>query len=384
MIIKHVVLIGAFSFPITSLSAQSQFGPTAGEQAKPDYLNPAGTAAYCEYVEGVGDSLAAPLMSPIVFGTLGNSTAELLPTDLAASGTVSNRNRFISGGSFSFANLQKGLAVKGVARADCERYKISSGLEAFLQENGQAFTSESLQARAAVLRQALPQSDEIVARAKKSVESYATTVQEMHAMQLRRDELLQILEQTDSDLGRAARSESLAGLPLSELLRKHTNVEMRLERAQARSREAGAWDLSLRIGYDRVIGAMQTTPIFGTATLSFNLGHLRQPKAEKRAAEGYALWTQQAPLGIGARTSMLLQHFRAIRRAESERLRQAEILMADLEQRLKSVQALSDQKAQSYADYLWFDYVKLRAEHAYLTAHLKDLSAVTEEADVAH
>lgn len=383
MIVKQVVLTCALSLLTTSLLAQSQPGLTPSEQPKPDYANPLAAAAYCEYVQGVGDSLAAPLMSPVVFASIGNSTAELLPTDLSASAAVSNRNRFIVGGSFSFANLQKGLALKGVAHADCERYKIAAGLEAFLQDNGQAFTSASLQARAAVLHQALPQSDEIVARTKKSLESYGTTVQELHGMQLRRDELQQILEQTDSDMGRAARSESLAGLPLSALLQKHTNLETQLERAHSRSRSAGAWDFSLRVGYDRTIGATQTTPIFGTATLSFNLGHLWQAKPEKRAREGFALWNQQDPVGIGVRTTMLLQRFRAIHRAEAERLQQAEVLIADLEQRMKSVRELSDQKAQSYADYLWFDYVKLKAEHAYLTAHLQDLSAVTEDTDVA-
>jgi len=76
------------------------------------------------------------------------------------------------------------------------------------------------------------------------------------------------------------------------------------------------------------------------------------------------------------RTYMLLNHFHAIQIAETKRLRETEILMEDLEQRLESVRGVADQKVQSYEDYVWFDYVKIKAEHAYLVAHLKDLSSV--------
>ena len=50
--------------------------------------------------------------------------------------------------------------------------------------------------------------------------------------------------------------------------------------------------------------------------------------------------------------------------------------MQDLEQRLESVHGVGDEKAQAYEDYVWFDYIKIKAEHAYLVSHLKDLAAV--------
>jgi hypothetical protein len=73
---------------------------------------------------------------------------------------------------------------------------------------------------------------------------------------------------------------------------------------------------------------------------------------------------------------MLLDHFRAIQAAEGKRLRETEILMSDLEQKLESIRAIGNDKMQSYEDYVWFDYIKIKAEHAYLVAHLKDLATV--------
>jgi hypothetical protein len=195
-------------------------------------------------------------------------------------------------------------------------------------------------------------------------------------MQLRNDELLQILEQTDSDMGKAAKSEALAMFPLNEMLKKQQDLLTRQEIEQGKSREAGAWDVSGTAGLQRILNANQSSPYFASITLSVNLGRLWQASAERRATDGFHRWIQEDPTGPSVRTYMLLDHFHAIQTAEAKRLRETEILMQDLEQRLESVRGLGNEKVQSYEDYVWFDYVKLKAEHAYLVAHLKDLSEV--------
>jgi hypothetical protein len=103
---------------------------------------------------------------------------------------------------------------------------------------------------------------------------------------------------------------------------------------------------------------------------------LWQAGAERRATEGFHRWIQEDPTGPSVRTFMLLNRFVAIQTAEAKRLRETETLMADLEQRLESVRAIENDKVQSYEDYVWFDYIKIKAEHAYLLAHLKDLATV--------
>jgi hypothetical protein len=359
-----------------SLSAQTKSVFDRPDDRSSPYLNPPAATDYCQYASGVAASQAALLESPIVFGSLGSASAEILPSPLSATTSVANRTRFFGGASYSLGNVQRGRAVKHAARADCEQYEITAGLEAFLQENWEALTTDALDARAQVLREALTHAKEILSRSEKLLETHVATSQEYHGMQLRNDELLQILEQTDSDMGKAAKSEALAMFPLNEMLKKQQDLLTRQEIEQGKSREAGTWDISGSGGFQRILNANQSSPYFGSITVSVNLGRLWQGSAERRATEGFHRWIQEDPTGPSVRTYMLLDHFHAIQTAELKRLRETEILMQDLQERLESVHGVGIERAQSYEDYVWFDYVKIKAEHAYLVAHLKDLSAV--------
>src|SRR5665213_458491 len=158
------------------------------------YLNPPAAADYCKFATGVATSQADLLKSPVIFASLGSASAEILPSALSSETSVANRTRFFTGASYSIGNLQRARAVKQAARADCQQYEVTSGLEAFLQENWEALTSGALDARAQVLRDALVQSKDILSRSQKLMEAHVATSQEYHAMQLRNDELLQILE----------------------------------------------------------------------------------------------------------------------------------------------------------------------------------------------
>jgi hypothetical protein len=358
------------------LSAQTKTVFATATSTPSPYLDAPAGGDYCNYVSGVAASQAAPLLAPVVFASIGNASAELLPSTLSPITTIANRSRVFGGGSFSLGNVARGLALKRVARADCEQYRVSAGLEAFLQDNWDALTSNALEARAEVLQEALEHTKEILSRSSRLVEAHASTVQQYHGMQLRRDELLQILAQTDSDMGKAAKSESLAMFSLPELLRKEQGLMARKEIQEGKAREAGQWDIAVRAGGQRAFNVPEASPYFASITLSVNLGRFRQGSAERRASEGFRRWIQEDPSGASVRTSVLLQHFHAIQSAEAERLRETDILLDDLEQRLDSVRKVGDERAQSYEDYVWFDYIKIKAEHAYLIAHLKDLSVV--------
>ena len=358
------------------LSAQTKTGFVAPENNPSPYLDPPAAASYCDYATGVAKSQAAPLLGPIVFASVGNASAELLPSPLSPITSVANRTRVFGGASYSFGNVQRGLALKQVARADCEQYKVTAGLEAFLQDNWEAFTTDALEARAEVLQEGLERTKEILSRTSTLVAAHVSTSQELHGMQLRRDELLQIIEQTDSDLGKAAKSESLAVFSLPQLLKRQEDLLARKEFEEAKARESGAWDFSVRGGAQHVFDAPKETPFFATFTVSYNLGRFWQGNAEQRASGGFQRWIQQDPTGASERISVLLQHFRAIQTAETERLHENEILLDDLEKRLESVRNVGDERAKTYEDYVWFDYIKTKAEHAYLVAHLKDLAVV--------
>lgn len=345
------------------------------DQGSP-YLNPPAAADYCKYVSGVATSQAALLESPILFSSVGSAAAEILPSPLSATTVVANRTRFFGGATYSLGNIERGRALKQAARADCEQYEVTAGLEAFLQENWDAVTSDALDARAQVLREALVHAKQILSRSEKLLEAHVSTSQEYHGTQLRSDELLQILEQTESDMGKAAKSESLAMFPLNEMLQRQQDLLTRQEIEQGKFRESGTWDISGTGGFQRILNANEPSPYFGSVTVSVNIGRLWQKGAERRATEGFHRWVEEDPTGPAMRTYMLLDHFHAIQTAEAKRLQETEILMRDLEQRLESVRDVDNESAQSYEDYVWFDYVKVKAEHAYLVAHLKDLAAV--------
>jgi hypothetical protein len=353
--------------------------PRAEASGAPAFATPGLTDAYCEYVEGTADSEAARLLAPNLFSTVGVFNAEVAPTPSPISASERSRGRVLAGGELGLGNVARGLALKRRALADCEAYRISVDLESFLQNNSNAVTTGALAAKAAILREALPRGAAIVEAAKKSVESGAGTVQEADAARLRLDELRRMLDDTEREMAGATPSEAFRRASLPGLVERAGSLDRELEKSEAGVREAGAWDFTVRGGYDHIFLANEGRPYFAMGTLTFNLGRLRQSGAERRAEEGRRLWLLRQPEGVTARIGRLLRQLRGVQKAEAGRLQETQILLVDLEQRMKSVQEVGGKKAESYASYLWFDYIRVKAESAYLAAHLKDLVAITGE-----
>ncbi len=374
---KSVTLL-LFSLGVCTAAARGQGAaqPRGALQERPAVATPVHTDPYCEYTEGAAASEAAPLLAPNLFATGGVFNSELLTASTPVSTSQANRGRLFAGGEYSFGNLQKGITLKRRARADCEAHRITAELESFLQNDSNTTTTGALAARASVFREALPQGEAILEANAKSVESFSTTIQEADAVRLRLDELRRMLEDTEREKILATPSEAFAGVSLPRLLEQAQALERKLEKREADAREAGAWDLTVRGGYDRIFEQDVGQPYFAMGTLTFNLGSLWQKKADARAAEGHQKWFLEQPEGVAARTQRLLRQLRDMKQAEEVRFRETQILLADLEQRMKSLQEISDKKAESYRNYLWFDYVKVKAENAYLSAHLKDLAGI--------
>src|SRR6476660_7836666 len=177
-----VCAVYGMSLPVLAQTTSVFDRPEGGSSP---YLNSPAAADYCRYVSGVASSQTALLESPILFSSVGSASAEILPSPLSSTTSLANRTRFFGGASYSLGNAQRGRALKHAAQADCEQYEITAGLEAFLQENWEALTSDALDARAQVLREALTHAKEILGRSEKLLEAHVTTSQEYHGMQLR-------------------------------------------------------------------------------------------------------------------------------------------------------------------------------------------------------
>src|SRR5262249_16354678 len=231
--------------------------------------------------------------------------------------------------------------------------------------------------KAAVLRTALPEGARILTATAKSVESFATTIQEADATRLRVDELRRALAETEREAAVAMPSDAIPSASLHVLLRQAQLGRTKWYKAEADVRESSAWEFTLRAGYDHFLLVPEGRPLFATGTLTFNLAAPWQRRLEKRVLQAQEQWFLQRPDGIAVHTMKMIRRLQSIQNAEAARLKEIQLLMDDLELRIHSMREIGGLKAQSYADYLWFDYVKLKAEEAFLRTHLTDLAALT-------
>ncbi len=376
-------MCGVFLLVLLAPTARGQSAAEAQPRAKASrasaFAIPGLPDAYCEYVEGTADSEAARLLAPNLFSTVGVFNTEVAPSPSPISTSERSRGRVLAGGELGLGNVARGLALKRRARADCEAYWISVDLESFLQNNSNAITTGALEAKAAILRGSLPQGEAILEGTKKSVASAAATVQEANAVRLRLDELRRMLDDTEREMAGATPSGAFSQASLPGLVERAQSLDRELEKAEAGVREAGAWDFTVRGGYDRIFLANEGRPYFAMGTLTFNLGRLWQSGAEKRADEGRRQWLLRQPEGMTARMGRLLRQLRGVQQAEAGRFQETQVLLADLGQRMKSVKEVGGKRAESYVNYLWFDYIRVKAENAYLAVHLKDLAAIAGE-----
>ena len=138
-------------------------------------------------------------------------------------------------------------------------------------------------------------------------------------------------------------------------------------------RQSAAWDLQVRGGYDKVFGQSQSIPAFAMVTVSFNPGYFWQTGADARAIEarGEAMYFGlESPAN---RAVDLVRELRELRRTEAERLAQVDLVITDLEARYKAVSAVEGDKARAVAEVLWLSIVPVKAEKAFLAAHVADI-----------
>jgi hypothetical protein len=329
------------------------------------------TDAYCEYVTGVADSQSDLEMAPTIFGSGGLvSGAEASP----GTSILGPTTRVIAGASYSLSGLYRGIAMRSAARADCKRYESVSELHAFLVNNKEGLTRASLTAKLGVLGEAMPVADKMLADLKTALGQARATVEQVEAMQLRVDSLRALASDAQASLAQLEHLPPTPARPIAQVLQDRDEGESEAERYEGRVRRSRAWDLSVRGGYDQIFGSpFSYTPVFGLVSLTLNVGGLLQGGAEERAREGRVAWTRAQVEGVDDRVEQALARLRKLRETERKRLAETRVLLADLETRYKELQAVPGDKVAEYANYMWFDLVRTRAEHAYLSAHVADL-----------
>ncbi len=327
---------------------------------------PAGDAVseddgYCDWVEGGAAAQSAVLMSPSVFGTFGY----LDQTGLTAvPDSTGNDLRVTAGLSYSLSGLYRGSLTKVRAEADCRRHLALGELE-------QDTSYRALQARARVLEKALPDAQGLLDTATRDFEQRQSTLQELTATRLRVDGLRALVTETQRQLGAAqpaaARSRGVSA-------ETYYSADADVEDADARLRFADAWDVTLRVGYDRFLeDDTEDSPLFALASITFNIGALFQGGSNEQAATGRARYVRQARAEQNTAT---LRRLRATAQAEKRREKETAALVADLEKQLAELESLNSVNSRRYRETVWFEWVKVKAEHEYLRTHLKTLSQI--------
>jgi len=337
----------------------------------------AASASYCNYVTAVADSQSAVLVSPQLFAMGGAVSGNEAPTGPT---TTVVRPRVVAGASYSVSNLYRGIQTKELAAAECARYRLFNKLLAFSMAHGGGTSAPAQQAKLAVIEEALPRAEQILARAREAMGEAKITVDELDATTARIDGLRALAADTRGRLRTAAGTMQPPKETLADLNAQREQAERATEERAAKLRQAQAWDVQVKAGYDQVFGFSQTVPVFGMVTVSFNPGYFWQRPADDRAQTARSEVAKKGLEAATLRAEDTARQLREMIRAEKERLADVVTLVGELETRHQQISQVAGDRAKATADLLWLGMVPLRAELAYLRAHIADLSRTVGEA----
>jgi hypothetical protein len=322
---------------------------------------PAADDGYCDFVEGAAGASAATLQAPQLFGQFGYIEQ---PAFAETPGTDTGNLRVIGGIRYSLTNIFVGSATKKRAAADCRRHKAMATVR------GGSEATATL-ARLKVLEEAQAEADTILAQVTADLEARRVTAPEAMSTRLRVDELRGAAANARRELASMATASTES---LDSLLTAYRSADADVEAAEARLRTMNAYDVSIRFGADRFLeGTNPSTNFFGVVQVGINFGALWLGGSNDRAAAGrrrYVLATQQAQQQAVA---VPAEQLKATLDVETQRARQVAALVADLQGQLDALAKIESEDSKRFRQTVWFDWVKAKAELAYLQTHAESL-----------
>jgi hypothetical protein len=369
----RVLALGALlsAAPLAPASAQTPAGPV-------DTAHAAG--AYCAHVAAVAASEGALLRAPWLFSTFGTLRGSLtgsgtLDADVNAGSARELSLRLQAGLGFSPTRYYLAGLLDDQARAECERHRAEAELRAY-GNGGRGVPAAALEAKIEVLREALPRAEALLQKSLDALEASRTTLQEHEALALRIDGLRERLAAAELEL--AATAPSPAGdAPASGSFERLRRWTAKKQAVASSLRRAGALSLTLRGGYDELFGVPQALPVFGSVSLEFNPGWFWQQGLDEQAELAHAESVEANVLGqkqgLEAVARRLDTELAIVRRRRAE----VKAALGDLEQRSERLAAAGSATAREYAEYIWFEAVRLRADDAFLREQLRALESLT-------
>lgn len=317
---------------------------------------------YCDFVEGVASSESALLFAPELFASYGYLDQGPVITIPEASG---DDTRLTAGVNYRLSGILEGFAVKSRATADCDRHRALSRLQ-------RATVYRGLTARARVLDDAARRADRILELIDRDFKQRRATAQEVTATRIRVDEIRSLAAANRSEMVRlsavkGARTDSGAAV------RDYFAADDEVMRQEGRLRRLQAFDLSVRVGYDAFTGPIDDdeNPLFAVVSVGVNLGALFQGAAEERAASGRRRYVREEQTSSSEPT---LRQLRLLAEQEKARAEQTAVLVEDLERQLAELKDVGGDTGRRYREMVWFELVKIKAEHEYHRAYAAGLA----------
>ncbi|MCE9579012.1 MAG: hypothetical protein K8W52_38160 [Deltaproteobacteria bacterium] len=314
---------------------------------------------YCEHARGVATSQSALLMAPELYGTVGY-VEQPDATDPAVS---TNGARLFAGVRIRLGGVYQGLITRSRASADCERHTALDRVVGATEARAQA-------AKAKVLDDALDEATSMLGEAMRDLDARRAGAQDVNATRIRVDELRALAAEAHRALDALPKSSG----SLTGALASYYDADAAVERADGRLRAAQGWDISLRAGYNRFFDGVDRSPYFAAVTASFNLGWLLQPSANKHAAVGRRRMIREGD--GGTELDAVVASLSATVERETQREAQVKTLVDDLDAQQRQLAQIGGDASRRLRQTVWFEWVKLHAEHAYLEAHLESLHEV--------
>ncbi|MCX5743813.1 MAG: hypothetical protein NT062_15080 [Proteobacteria bacterium] len=317
---------------------------------------------YCDYVQGVGSAQSALQLAPSLFGQFGYIEQTVTSSSVATTGPAL---RFVGGVKYKLSGIYEGFATRSRAKADCDRHVALNQVR-----GGTAY--RALEARNKILEGALPEAAKILAATDEDFKAHRITAQEFTATRLRIEELRGLAVETRRQMSALPpASDNLAGS-----LKAFQRADETVEAYEGKLRMAQAFDFSVRFGLDAFLEGQSgsSSPVFAVASLDINIGALFVGSANERASTGRKKLVRSGhdPLAVDATADRL----RVVVETESKRLEETAALEGDLQKQLDVLARVGGDDSRRFRLTIWFEWIKVSAEHAYLQTHIAAIKQV--------
>ncbi len=360
-----------------SASAQSQDAQAVLRQPKTTSASAKSEVdSYCRYVESVAESEAQVPSWPRLrasFGTYRGLDIEAGTTDQSELSA-----RLMAGLQYDLFDLYRGVTLGDRARAECRLYRATTRLRDASQLGPSGQTRAALRKRIEVLDAALPEGEAQAKALEAELASGHATLEELAIVERGLDAVRLSRFEAQLALDRTALDPAEVG-SLSGMLDEFRAADAHVERYESRLRTLSAWGFSLNGGYDHVFRDDDQVPLYAMATLTYAFGGVFQGAANSRAERARAEWSATTTQGARHTLEETVAHLRALVAVEREQLVLVRARVQRLDERGRTLAAIADERARTYARAVWFELVAARAEEAYLAQHLLDIETLLGE-----